>query len=63
MKPAITDGLAHGAEDMDEVEIVSYDPRWPLLFEEEAKRLRAILDPSLIVALEHFGSTAISGLD
>jgi GrpB-like predicted nucleotidyltransferase (UPF0157 family) len=41
---------------MDEVEIVNYDPRWPLLFNEEAKRLRAVLDPSLIVGLEHFGS-------
>ena len=47
---------------MDEVEIVDYDPRWPALFDEEAKRLRAILDPSLIVGLEHFGSTAIPGL-
>jgi GrpB-like predicted nucleotidyltransferase (UPF0157 family) len=47
---------------MDEVEIVDYDPRWPLLFNEEAKRLSAVLDPSLIVRLEHFGSTAISGL-
>src|SRR6266550_7246463 len=47
---------------MDEVEIVNYDPRWPLLFNEEAKQLRAILDPSLIVGLEHFGSTAIAGL-
>jgi GrpB-like predicted nucleotidyltransferase (UPF0157 family) len=25
---------------MDEVEVVNYDPRWPALFEEEAKRLR-----------------------
>ncbi|MGA2287270.1 GrpB family protein [Bradyrhizobium sp.] len=47
---------------MDEVEIVDYDPRWPLLFDEEARRLRAVLDPSLIVGLEHFGSTAIPGL-
>jgi len=47
---------------MDEVEIADYDPRWPLLFDEEAKRLRAVLDPSLIVGLEHFGSTAIPGL-
>jgi len=54
--------LGHGANDMDEVEIVDYDPRWPLLFDEEAKRLRAVLDPSLIVGLEHFGSTAIPGL-
>ena len=47
---------------MDEVEIVNYDPRWPALFDEEAKRLRAILDPTVIVGLEHFGSTAIPGL-
>src|SRR5712664_392478 len=47
---------------MDEVEIVDYDPHWPSLFDEEAKRLRAILDPSLIVGLEHFGSTAVPGL-
>lgn len=47
---------------MDEIEIIDYDPRWPLLFNEEAERLRAVLDPSLIVGLEHFGSTAIPGL-
>ena len=47
---------------MDEVEIVNYDPRWPVLFDEEAKRLRAVLDPSLILGLEHFGSTAVPDL-
>jgi GrpB-like predicted nucleotidyltransferase (UPF0157 family) len=47
---------------MEEVEIVSYDPRWPLLFNEEVERLRTVLDPSMIVGIEHFGSTAISGL-
>jgi GrpB-like predicted nucleotidyltransferase (UPF0157 family) len=47
---------------MDEIEIVGYDPRWPALFDDEAKRLRATLDPSLIVGLEHFGSTSIPGL-
>lgn len=47
---------------MDDVEIVNYDPRWPVLFDEEAKRLRAVLDPSLIVGLEHFGSTAVPDL-
>jgi GrpB-like predicted nucleotidyltransferase (UPF0157 family) len=55
-------GLGHGAKGMDEVEIVDYDPRWPLLFDEEAERLQAVLDPSLIVGVEHFGSTAIPGL-
>jgi GrpB-like predicted nucleotidyltransferase (UPF0157 family) len=54
--------MGHGAEEMDEVEIVNYDPRWPALFDEEAKRLRATLDPSLIMGLEHFGSTAVPGL-
>lgn len=47
---------------MDEVEIVDYDPRWPALFDQEADRLRATLDPSLIIGLEHFGSTAIPNL-
>jgi GrpB-like predicted nucleotidyltransferase (UPF0157 family) len=47
---------------MDEVEIVEHDPRWPLLFDEEAKRLRGALDRSLILGREHFGSTAIPGL-
>ena len=47
---------------MNEVEIVDNDSHWPLLFDEEARRLRAVLDPSLIVGLEHFGSTAIPGL-
>ena len=47
---------------MDEIELADYDPRWPALFEREAARLRAALDPSLIVGLEHFGSTAIPGL-
>jgi GrpB-like predicted nucleotidyltransferase (UPF0157 family) len=49
-------------KEMDEVEIANYDPRWPILFDEEAKRLRATLDPSLILGLEHFGSTAVPEL-
>ena len=47
---------------MDGIEIVDYDPGWPVLFAEEADRLRAVLDPSLIVGLEHFGSTAVPDL-
>jgi GrpB-like predicted nucleotidyltransferase (UPF0157 family) len=55
-------GIGHGANGMDEVEIIDYDPRWPLLFDEEAERLRAVLDPSLIVGVGDFGSTAVPGL-
>src|SRR3984885_9776729 len=47
---------------MEEVEIVNYNPRWPGLFDQEATRLRGVLDPFLIVALEHFGSTAVPDL-
>jgi GrpB-like predicted nucleotidyltransferase (UPF0157 family) len=32
------------------------------LFDQEANRLRATLDPSLIMGLEHFGSTAVPNL-
>jgi GrpB-like predicted nucleotidyltransferase (UPF0157 family) len=46
----------------DEVEIVPYDPAWPAQFAMEADRLRAALDAELIVGIEHFGSTAVSGL-
>jgi GrpB-like predicted nucleotidyltransferase (UPF0157 family) len=51
-----------GAGEMDKIELTNYDPRWPILFEQEAVRLRAVLDPSLIAGLEHFGSTAIPGV-
>jgi GrpB-like predicted nucleotidyltransferase (UPF0157 family) len=47
---------------LGEIEIVEYDPSWPALFAEEAARLRAALDPGLIVGLEHFGSTAVPGM-
>ena len=43
------------------IEIVDYDPEWPRLFEGAAARLRAAA-PSLIVAVEHIGSTAVPGL-
>ena len=43
------------------IEIVDYEPEWPRLFEGAAARLRAAA-PSLIVAVEHIGSTAVPGL-
>ena len=43
------------------IEIVEYDCEWPRLFEGAAARLRAAA-PSLIVAVEHIGSTAVPGL-
>jgi GrpB-like predicted nucleotidyltransferase (UPF0157 family) len=48
---------------VDEISIVEYDPQWPAMFAQEATRLRAALEPNLLlVGLEHFGSTAIPGM-
>lgn len=49
-------GLASGT-----VRVVVYDPAWPLLFAQEAHRIRGFLG-ELPIALEHTGSTAVSGL-
>lgn len=44
------------------VEIVSYDPSWPLQFAEEAAVLRGALTTWLVGPIEHIGSTAVPGL-
>ena len=43
------------------IEIVDYDPRWPLLYESEAERIRQAC-AGVIVAIEHIGSTAVPNL-
>lgn len=47
---------------MDEIVLVDYDPRWPEMFSQEAETLRRILPPSLLLRVEHFGSTSVPGL-
>src|SRR5690606_7761081 len=44
------------------VDIVPYDPTWPLLFERERAMLQRVLSPWLIGPIEHVGSTAVPGL-
>jgi GrpB-like predicted nucleotidyltransferase (UPF0157 family) len=44
------------------VEIVPYDPSWPIRFEEEAGIIRRALARWLVGTIEHIGSTAIPGL-
>ena len=44
------------------IEIVPYDPLWPMRFYDEAEVLRRALAPWLAGAIEHIGSTAIPGL-
>ena len=45
----------------DVVAVVSYDPRWPAIFEAEAARLGHALGETA-VRIEHVGSTAVPGL-
>ncbi|MFC4448656.1 GrpB family protein [Halorussus aquaticus] len=43
------------------IEIVDYDPAWPVRFEREADRMAEILGDR-VVSIEHIGSTAVPGL-
>src|SRR6202030_1812447 len=45
----------------DRIELVPYDPRWPALFAAEAPLVRVALGDQ-VLAIEHFGSTAIPGM-
>ncbi len=44
------------------VEVVGYNPEWPLWFEQEKVHLLHCLPHGLILRIEHFGSTAVPGL-
>jgi GrpB-like predicted nucleotidyltransferase (UPF0157 family) len=44
------------------VNLSSYSPSWPVLFEQEAAILRSRLHPWLVGGVEHIGSTAVPGL-
>jgi GrpB-like predicted nucleotidyltransferase (UPF0157 family) len=46
---------------MDEIEIVEYNPDWADMYEQEAASIRKALG-SLILEIEHIGSTAVPGL-
>ena len=48
--------------DRTRVAVVPYDPAWPVLFEEEAARLHAVLGDRILL-IEHVGSTSVPGLD
>jgi GrpB-like predicted nucleotidyltransferase (UPF0157 family) len=43
------------------VQIVSYDPQWPKIFEEKAPRIKEALGENC-VDVHHFGSTSVAGL-
>jgi GrpB-like predicted nucleotidyltransferase (UPF0157 family) len=43
------------------VELVEYDPEWPVLFDREAERIRGVLGERAL-EVEHAGSTSVPGL-
>lgn len=43
------------------IEVVEYDPRWPLLYAEERARIAAVLGDAA-ESIEHIGSTSVPGL-
>lgn len=52
------------ATSTEDVVIEPYDPAWTKKFTEEVENLKSLLtDESNIVGFEHFGSTAVPGLD
>jgi GrpB-like predicted nucleotidyltransferase (UPF0157 family) len=45
------------------VDVVSYDPEWPATFENIRVELAEILRDVEVLAIEHIGSTAVTGLE
>ncbi len=46
----------------EEISIEPYDANWRHMFDEEKSYLEKILPESIILRIEHFGSTAVEGL-
>ena len=46
----------------EETELVSYDPAWPNVFENERSHLLKVLPGGSVNRIGHFGSTAVPGL-
>ena len=53
---------AHRKDDyIMKVEVVDYNPEWPILFREEAEKIKGILGDELI-EIHHIGSTSVENL-
>lgn len=46
---------------MNKIEVVPYNPNWPLVFEEEAAKIREALGDNYI-DIHHIGSTSVPNL-
>ncbi len=47
---------------MSDPPLVNYDPQWPIEFEREKTRILAAIGQK-VIAVEHYGSTAVPGLE
>jgi len=59
-RSATLEDLARAGGRNAPIEIVEYDPAWPVAYATERERLAPLLPAG--VQLHHFGSTAVSGL-
>lgn len=60
MKKSLEDRIEEAIR--EEILIAPYDLSWPQLFESEAAFLKRILPKTIVIKIEHFGSTAVPGL-
>lgn len=56
------DGQRWSNAEEDRVDVIDYDPRWPVRFADEAAAIRSALGTEPRLRIEHFGSTAIPGV-
>ncbi|MCX7125472.1 MAG: GNAT family N-acetyltransferase [Gammaproteobacteria bacterium] len=47
---------------LDSVNLVSYNVDWPAMADDEIKKIRTLLPQSMLIDIQHVGSTAIPGL-
>jgi GrpB-like predicted nucleotidyltransferase (UPF0157 family) len=62
MSEVTHDGTRWSNAEEDRVEIVPYDPSWPVRFESEATAIRAALGDGFAYTVLHVGSTAVPSL-
>ena len=51
----------HGKPSIESIEVVRYDPNWPILFQQLEQDVRMVLNETAL-GIEHVGSTAVPGL-
>lgn len=53
---------SHSDKNTESIHLEPHNPDWSKMFAMEAERLYRVLDPDIVVDIQHFGSTSIPGL-